>query len=1742
MTEPSTWDPPAPAAHRKRRLRRIILFSAGGLALFMLILLALAPTIASRFVPGIVQSAAASSLSGKLTVRSASLSWFGSQALGPITVVDSNGEQVASLDASVSRGLFGLLTGAVGLSSLDAGTVKLSGSAAFVRYPDGTTTLDRLLKPAATASPTPRTPGKKAPASLPASLAATISIDALDLRIEDRSGANPISARVSGLAGSITYAKGKAEIDLRARAEDLSGRAATPAGGFTIAGTITNLADAKGTFTPGAASLDAKLRLEGLSLALVDAITGQPQTLRGLIGPSLDAAADLKGNASTAEASFKATAEHLSVDLALSLAGGVLTIPRPGTIALRHGGAAPAIPALRDALAASNVSIDKFPSLTLSLASLRVPVPTSGKPLDLRTASIAASLDTSEATGSVPVPGPQGPTPQPFRVAPLSIRLDAPDLATALTIKGQTTATLAGKPAGALSIDAAAFDLLDAKGALRAGMPGRVQGVVMLAGVATAIAQPMLARSGIELATDVGPTLDLTLRAAAEADPQDGTLAAATTKPPTHIAAEIKSANVNAIARLMIEGNLIRTKPKGIELTIASAGPLVSRLAKDAGLSIASGASINAAITNLSADLDRLGAKPNPDYRGLSGNLAITTTAAKGTLSLPGQPAKPLELARASLSLNLADLANGIDASLRAAASLDGKPAGTLVLNLTLTGLLDAKGAPADTLPTPVGTLSLKDLNSALAQPFLADSGIDLLAGIGPTADVSLTFAAAGKPEPADLLPRFDADLSISSAGLTSTGLLTFDGRSIRSRGAGVEVIASNVGALVAGAAKQSGWTIASAGPVRFTLRNVIVPLTTDRAPALDLATVEAQITSGNLSAAPIVPPGVAAIEPVQIKQFILTARLAPKAAPSIDLRTSGMHGDAAFYAKAAFELTGLGLASGQPMLDPARFRPAGSLDVGGVPASLAALADPAQAAQFTRLFREAVGPTLGIKLDSTRRAGGSNADAIDLTLAVVAQRLKGELRGAMDPLALSIAKCDFRTSVTPDLAAALIEMSAGTLESTPSLSGPATLVFATEPASIPLAGLKPDWVRAGRLIARVGLEGKTTITNVVTKAADGTARDLGPLTLHDILAKVDFPLSALAPAAGSAAKTAAVTMTGSILGAAGAPLATVNAAGKADLVAGAPRGPVSADLALNLVDVARVDTLMGQPGLLAGAVGNTLELSATFRARFEPPAAPATPQTKPQTKPLPKPATNPAVPPPASTLTAGTLTASIKAPRLTTQQPLKASLANNALSLDAPLVIACTVDPAWADRFLLGEGAPPAPAKPGTPQPAPTAKTLFDDQVQLRVAITKLGLSLGPNPMVPGTFALDAQLSAPAVVLRIVPPPPPPPKRESLLGRLGGGQPPAAAPAAPPPTKVLFKGFSARITSGKPGVVGFNLSIDDSGQGPNPNKKPAVVFEGGLYNLADPSGKLTTDAALLSLTGDAFGLPTALIDALAKQNNLLNEALGPTMNLRVKTEGASAKSGRIDAYALSPRAEATIKGTIQGGRFIADTPAEVSLREITPNLGGMLVEGLPIIGKFEKRRDDGPATVRASDLSIPIDNDLRKLNGVVVIDIKQARFETSNVFGKLVKFAGQRTEGTVGRRLDPLTVTFKDGVATYARYKLKLGEFTVDTQGTVDLVNRNLDIVTFLPFGALTDEAAGSLNTGLGRMLGGLVPALEQATMVPFRTKGSFDSPATAPDMDLFFKEAGRSLLRPGQIIQGGLEDLFKNLGGGGK
>jgi hypothetical protein len=290
-----------------------------------------------------------------------------------------------------------------------------------------------------------------------------------------------------------------------------------------------------------------------------------------------------------------------------------------------------------------------------------------------------------------------------------------------------------------------------------------------------------------------------------------------------------------------------------------------------------------------------------------------------------------------------------------------------------------------------------------------------------------------------------------------------------------------------------------------------------------------------------------------------------------------------------------------------------------------------------------------------------------------------------------------------------------------------------------------------------------------------------------------------------------------------------------------------------------------------------------------------------------------------------------------------------------------------------------------------------------------------------------------------------------------------------------------------------------------------------------------------MTLTGDASlpGISVALLDGLLKQKGLLVDALGDKVSATASFRGFSREGGTLSASLRSPRAEADISGRARGGVFVADGQPTFKLLEVTPELAARVYKGLPAIGRFEKRRDSGPAIVTLTGLEAPLDGNLERLQGVVRFEPGVAHFETAGRFQKILRALDQRQAGVAGRRLEPLVVRITNGVARYEPYTIPLGEFNVRSEGSVDLVQRRLDVVTWIPFGALSDEAAGAFSLDLGKAVGGLLPPLERLSMVPFRTRGPLASPTTGPDMEMFVKQ----MLRPDQLL---LPNLGKIFGGG--
>lgn len=1700
----------------RRRRRKIILITLGAVLLAVVLLVALAPMLAGAFVPGRIDLKTDGRTTGAVEISGASFSWFGPQRISDIRVVDERGQLVAEAKVESSAGLMGAALGAMGMGSLDLGETHVSARANIVRGVDGKTNIERVFPPSTAPAGTPAPSGGGG--GLPKDLAARVVVDSLELTFVDEAavakGSEASAVAVRNVKADATFRVGS-PISANFAAEAFYGKdgssITTPGGRVALKAVVDGVTDASGRLTPDSAKIDATLDGD-FAVALADVLAGMEHKLVGALGDRLTLKASVKGTGQDADADFKVASAALSVDAGLKYAKAGneawLTATRPAVVRADTKNMLPLIPGAEAMEAQGAAKVEKLPVVSVSVDQLKLRMPTGGAGLDLRGSAIGAKVDVGETLAKVRVPGPGGApgTMKDCRVAPLTLTLAAPDLAQGVTLKGQTGATLGGESAGAVTIDLAASGLLDDKGAPRT-MPAKAEGAVLVQGVATAIAQPFVTAAGLDLAQDVGPKVDVELRAKTReaAAGAGGTAGAAGAIPPTDLSLRVASANVNATGKVALDAGVIRGPGTAFELTVGSAGPLAGRLLKDAGVVITSGAGAKVEVKDLTLDTGRLGgpeAGPGAgksDLRGVSAVIAVSTTETAGSAVLvPGEPAHPFTAAPLVATVDASDLAKGISVKAEGSATLDGKPAGTLYLALRAAGLLDEHGGPLGLPRSVVGSGGIEGINTAALQPMVKSVGLDLPKDIGPYAAVRFKATADGAAAGAGGIPPTRLGLEIVSDQVTAQADLIADENSIRATGEGFRLTAKSAGAIASRFVKpDTGVTMAPGGWVTVTASGISVPLDkATRKPLLDKAGATVAVKSGAFVFG-IRPTGGegGAQQQVQVGPLDATTSIAPGAAPKVRVNSPLTVDGSAGSLAAEMDLVGLLAPDGAGGLkvDPMAARPVGRVEIKNLPTGLARLAPrpappaakpgepaPAPGLDIGRLLSEALGPTASVTAVSAKGRG----DALDLTIGLTAERATVTASASVGSAALDLKKVDASATITPALAAAVFDGVMPPGDPKPRLPGPAQFIASVDPVKIPLgAGFKPDFAKAGTISARARLEGRLLVEGLQAKGAEGQpARDLGPVGIEnlDIVAKA--PLTGLAP--GGAPTHAEAVIKGRVLGGPTEKLAELQVRADADLAGGGLAKPAVVQAYVSEINTRRLDTLAGKPGLISGAIGDSAVLDATATVELPGPVAAA--------------GKAPAAPAVAPAFQKITLKAGLNAPRLQTTKPLQATVVPDKLTLDQPLGVTWLGDPAFLNAML--ESPPGADGK----KPEQAAK--ITAPVEVSLSLTSLVLAMGPGngPLKPGVFATGGRVDIPVV---------------QMVVKDG--------------TPVEFDNLRMGFVGGQaPGVIGFDVRTEGVEGAQSLTSGSSVLVKGGLYEIADASGVPTADKAYVTADGDVINIPTAFIDTLAKQNGVLVEAIGPVVTLKASAQAVNKNQGRLAADVTSTRAKANVSGSMQAGVFVADAPVVATLNEITPKLGGMLVKGLPLVGTFYKKPEDGPTRLTITGLRAPVDGDLSKLNGDAVLDVGTARFNTSNVFSTLLKFTGQKDAGQVGQRMEPLHVAMNNGVLSYPRYKLPLGEFSVETEGSVNLAAQTIDVVTYIPLGALTDEAAGALNSGLGQLLSG-TPIIGQMSQVPFRTSGSLANPGTKPDMELLVKNLGGSL-RPGKIVEDVLGDLF--------
>lgn len=1202
-----------------------------------------------------------------------------------------------------------------------------------------------------------------------------------------------------------------------------------------------------------------------------------------------------------------------------------------------------------------------------------------------------------------------------------------------------------------------------------------------------------------KLLAGLGPTADLEMTVKGDFRNAEASVIAKTAKATADMAFTIKEgiATASKPGVLTAKGETLRELVPGIK----------ESLAQQQTVSVAQFPDVTVDIKSLNMRIPREGDKV--DLRGAALDFAVKTTAMTGQVVIDKSAnAKASAFAMQPMDLRIAtaDLSKSAEIKLNTSATVDNRPAGNVRVDLTASNILDALGAPQAQHAALQGTVLLEKVATAVAQPFVQGMKLDLPRDVGPELDVRLTAnsapTASGK-----MATGIDADVQSQHVRMKA-GLELAEGV-LKTKGDGVTLALGSAGGIASRFVDPStGFALAPGGQANVRIRSMSVPLPKQDAP-FDLGKLAADFdaTLAGLSIAPAraTTPGQN-IAPVEIRTLTASGKMMPGGDPTVKVNGDLQHDRQPFTLAAGMELKGLLAKVGERTeVSPKTLRPQGTIELKNVPMSVAALmrqaepkaaaAGPAPAApskpmNLAGLLRGVVGPTVNIKIDSAPR--GQN---LDMTASVVGQNMATDVVAGVEEKALDLKKASIVTTVAPDTVQALMDVFAPTLSERPRLLQSTKATVQIAPIRIPLtesifSGFKPDVANSPDATLTVSLPEKALVQGLAIKNEDGSKRDLGSVGVDGFQIRATFPPAALAGSAARWTKPASATMEGRILSGPNEALMVLSGTANADLSASGTEGKspldrLTASLKAQSIAIGAVERLAAQDaGMLTGAVGDSGNVTVNVKLD--------------------------------ATSAGGDLAkadvamdATVDTPRLRIPEPVKLRMGADRMGIGNPIKLTWDVDPRWANKFMEPKASPAG-------QPAAQSSMKLSKPATVRASVNTLAISRGQGvgPLKPGVFDIDAVVEAPAVEL-----------------------------AASDGNTVALEGTNVKIAGGSSakaaaGAIEAAIRIASatvSKQGSAPVSARDMTMDVTVSKLAGADGVVNTDAAIIDARGDLPVIPVPLLDVLANQDGLLTAALGPVAEASIRANQVSKNGGAIDVKAKSGRATASVAGTIQDGVFATTRPLDVTIMEVSPELTERLLKGVPLIGTISKTPQDQPGTVVGNGLKIPLSKDFSKLNGQIVVDPGEAIINSSGAFSKILKAFDGKTSGRGGKRIEPLHVDIVSGVVTYKKWALPLGEFNVTTEGKVDMVNRTLDVVTWMPIGALTDEAAGLFQAGdaLTKILPGK-KVLDAATTVPWRTKGTFEKNSTAPDLELFAKDFVDTI-RPDELIKRGIEDLFK-------
>jgi len=236
---------------------------------------------------------------------------------------------------------------------------------------------------------------------------------------------------------------------------------------------------------------------------------------------------------------------------------------------------------------------------------------------------------------------------------------------------------------------------------------------------------------------------------------------------------------------------------------------------------------------------------------------------------------------------------------------------------------------------------------------------------------------------------------------------------------------------------------------------------------------------------------------------------------------------------------------------------------------------------------------------------------------------------------------------------------------------------------------------------------------------------------------------------------------------------------------------------------------------------------------------------------------------------------------------------------------------------------------------------------------------------------------------------------------------------------------------------------------------------------------------------------PTALVDILAAQDGLLVDALGPRVDVDVRSQSISLQAGEFSAELRSPLHSVVARGRIQDSRLVVDqvdgVVAQVGLGPlVSQRVVGKLV---PTLVRVQKPQGAAPLALRVDDLVVPLDGDLRQLDARLRLELGEVQY--SLLPGLEAWFPDLAAKSS---NLPTIEVAIVDGVAKYERLPARIGGKELSFSGSYDLVDGKLNLSAGVPLSAFGKKVAKELDA--------VRDILPPDTLVPIELSGNWSSP----------------------------------------